>query len=206
MNIGIDIDEVLCKTNDYFLEEFNNKHKTNFTRENLHNYHYNYMGDYDSSYVVKELINHLHLNAENYKIITGAKEILEKLRQEHKLFIITAREKTSFGQKTKNWLEKNFGEDFFEEIIFSTLDIYNTQCKSNICKNYNIDIMIEDAPHHALKCANKNIKVFLMSCPWNKNIQEHENITRVRNWNDIEEKLVGMEIIEKHSKLKININ
>jgi uncharacterized HAD superfamily protein len=196
MNIGIDIDEVLCYTNDHFLEEFNLKHNTNFKKKQLLDYYYNHLVGFESKYVINEIVNHLINNSEEYDIIEDSKEVLTKLKQDNKLFIITARKEILFLEKTTNWLKRHFGENFFEEIIFSTKNHEEKYCKSDICTKYNIDIMIEDAPHHALKCADKNIKVFLMNRPWNKSLKEHDNITRVNSWREIEEKLIEKETIE----------
>ncbi len=48
-----------------------------------------------------------------------------------------------------------------------------------------IKIMIEDNPEYALDCAKNGIKTFLLDKPWNKNYSQHENLIKVKSWEEI---------------------
>lgn len=187
MKIAIDIDEVLCKTNDFFLEDFNKEHKTNYTREDIKSYYFDNFEKYEPEYVFKKLIEHFSNKGHIYTLSENAKETLIKLKEKHSLSIITARE-DFMKELTLTWLEKHFGKDFFENIYFSAFSKIH-KCKSQICEDYAFELLIEDAPAYALNTSKKGIKVFLMDCPWNKNLEENKNLIRVKNWLDIEEKI-----------------
>ncbi|MFW6285984.1 MAG: 5' nucleotidase, NT5C type [Nanoarchaeota archaeon] len=192
MNIGIDIDEVLCKTNDSFLKAFNKKHNTNIKRTDIFNYDYSCVEHFQRGYILSELIKHLELNLNNFEIVVDAKNVLKKLKNKgYKLYVITARNKELVSEKTIDWLNFHFGENFFEKILFSNEGKNMRYCKSEITKKYNIDILIEDEPNYATNCAELGIKVFLMDCPWNKKVVESNNLTRIYNWIDIENLLLN---------------
>jgi len=77
------------------------------------------------------------------------------------------------------------------ELIFSSNPYIKTKgkTKGEICKELGIDFMIEDSVEHSEICAKEGIKVFLLNKPWNKNCIDHENIIRVKSWNEILDKL-----------------
>ena len=75
-------------------------------------------------------------------------------------------------------------------MFFSSNPYCNTKgkTKGELCKDLNVDLMIEDDPKYAEDCALKGINVLLLDKPWNQNCIEHENIIRVKNWKEILER------------------
>lgn len=183
LRIGVDIDEVLCRTNDYFLKEFNKNHNTDFKREQIKRYNFDCFEEYSGKYVFNKLVEHLKENLSEYEIVKDAKEVLSELKKENHLFIITSRQ-DFFKEKTLSWLNLHFEENFFENILFLD-DFKFFSCKSEICNEYKIDVLIEDAPNHAINTSQNGIKVLLMDCPWNRDIKENKNLIRVKNWKEI---------------------
>lgn len=186
LRIAVDIDEVLCRTNDYFLEDFNSEHNTNFTRENITSYDYSSLDGFESKYVFEKVKTHVSEKLISYEISQDAITTLKKLKEiGHELFILTSRfDETE--EDTKKWIFAHFGVSFFKEIIF-TNGVINNSCKSDYCINKDFDILIEDAPHYAQKSSEKGIKVLLMDCPWNGDVVETKNLIRVKNWKEISE-------------------
>ncbi len=192
MKIAVDIDEVLCKTNDYFLDHFNKEHNSNLKREFITDYTYNSFKNYgfENSYVFSKLVEFVRRDMENFNIVEEAVLILKELKKlGHELYILTSRSKILY-ERTCSWLENYFGKGFFKEIIFTDGFEKESICKSDVCINFGIDILIEDAPHYAFNTSQKGVKVLLMDCPWNYKINENENLVKVKNWNDIYQKLV----------------
>lgn len=184
MIIGVDVDEVLCRTNDYFLYEFNKKHKTNFKREQLTRYDYECFEGFDGKYIFDALLKHLHENLTFYDIFDESKDVLKKLKQDgHKLYVITSRW-VAFREKTEFWLDSHFGKNFFDKILIYN-DQYEKVCKSDVAKENGVDILIDDAPKFALGAEVKGISVLLMNHPWNRDIKNTKYITRVYSWADI---------------------
>ena len=197
MIIGIDVDEVLCRTNDYFLFEFNKKHGTNFKREELTRYDYECFEGYNGEYIFDCLVNHLHENLTFYDIFDDSKKVLKQLKEEgHQLYVITSRWK-EFREKTIFWLNNHFGENFFDKILIYN-DKYEKKCKAEVAKEYGVDILIDDAPKFALGAVKNGIYVLLMNHPWNQDIKNTKNLKRVYNWLEIKKE------IDKITKSKNN--
>lgn len=119
--------------------------------------------------------------------------------------IITARKFTTFrnafGLIYRNMFEK-WAKKFslgFQSIQYCS-EKFSPRDKLIACKKLNVDIMIEDKPDVALCLAENGISVLLVDAPYNKNLDNISNITRVNNWEDIQSQL---DIIKK-SKLEAN--
>lgn len=109
------------------------------------------------------------------KVLDGAIEALNKIREYYDIDIITARFYHA-SKCTEIWLDSN-------EIRYNNL-YFNAGDKLDVCKWKNIEIMIEDNPHNAMILANNNIKVLLIDHLYNREV-EHENIIRCKTWNEI---------------------
>ena len=184
MRIAVDIDEVLCKTNDYFLEYFNAEHGTNFTRENIVNYEYDSFTGFEKEYVYTKLVDYVHKNLDKFRVMPYAKDILSDLKKEHELFILSSRD-ISLKDRTHAWLEFHFVVNFFDDVILIGGHYEQKLCKSDVCVEKGFHMLIEDAPKFAKNTSDLGISVLLMDCPWNRNLEETRNLIRVFNWNDI---------------------
>lgn len=186
MRIGIDIDEVLVGTVNNILQYHNEVYKTNFRFEDVKDYSLwklwggtrdeairRVYGFYASPYF-KEL-----------KPFPEAVEAINFLKEEHELFIITARQ-SYIKEETYKWLDTHFS-DSFSAIYFAEhygLKDSNNKRKSSICLDSKIELMLDDHPECALDCANCGINAFLFSKPWNKSVS-HKRIIRVNSWIEV---------------------
>lgn len=88
---------------------------------------------------------YLEYYSREYPSRLGMADVMDKLRQKHKIYIITNRSDSKIPQATMQqwvaeWLEK---EQFhYDELIF------NNGSKLQACLDNKIDIMIEDTPMH----------------------------------------------------------
>lgn len=192
MRIGIDIDGVLTN-----LEQFQLDYGSKFSYEIGKKEIINVDG-----YEIKDIFD---VSNEEYDIFWDryfldyvinepprrfADEITNKLHEEgHEIYIITARYLTENDKKRlqnsiteviSNWLNKN--NIYFDEIIFSPED------KLEICKNNNIELMIEDSPYNVNNLSKHNIQVICFNAGYNKECSG-ENITRCYSWYDIYTKI-----------------
>ena len=126
----------------------------------------------------------------------GAAEVINRLHGEgHKLYEITARmfvtQKNPLGWYSRhmfrNWV-KEYGFQF-EDICFCAEE-RAPEDKLSGCRKYGVDLMIDDKPEVALYLADHGIRVLLFDTLYNQGT-EHENITRVYNWEDIGKVIVG---------------
>lgn len=181
MNIGIDLDGVLYDTENWFRVEscfYNEKIGGGemIAPEEVKAYkRYNWTKEQENEFL-KECLLEIENNA---PMMYKAKEVLDRLVEDgHKIFVITSRGLV-FSEEleiTKKRLEKDNIK--YEKLIFSTSD------KGSVCKNLNVDVMIEDYKDYVLNIAESGIKCFF----YRGNILtqiNHPNVTEVRNWGDI---------------------
>ncbi len=186
MKIGIDIDEVVVEFMKGYLEYHNKEKGTNYKYDEIFSYRFE-----DFSNLPKEEIRRLVLgfnDAEkfsNLDFVSGAKESIAYLEDNNKIFFITSRHPGT-KHNTVDFFEKNFPKNNFV-IYFSGENWGNKKSKSKgeICLDLGIKVMIEDNKDYALDCAKKGIKVFLLDKPWNKNYEKHENLIKVKNWEEL---------------------
>lgn len=187
MKIGIDIDNTLTKVQDKLnkaafdyaislgkkidnydnpLEDIKNngdtyKKKFQFTYEEL-------------QYFLKEIQEDITNNALPRE---NVKEVIDKLKEDgHEIYIVTARDSEFHDDPyrlSKDWLDKN-------NIYYDRL-IVNAREKASVCKNENIDLLIDDQLNNCLSVANVGIKTIMIT----DKIYNYNEITQLQNWNEI---------------------
>ena len=191
MIIGIDIDGVLTNLERFQLD-YGSKYF--FETENKININHN-------EYEIIDIFNattedddkfwkeYLDFYAKKEPARRFASEIIKKLKNDgHQIYIITARFLTDrddyLGKKmrsiVKKWLKNN--QIIYDKIIFSQED------KRNICKENNVDIMIEDAPKNIVELSEVLPKVICFDALYNREISK-DNVIRCYSWYDIYSKI-----------------
>ncbi len=185
MRIGIDIDGVLTDFEKWQLDvgsKFFLKYNKNIVVP----------GGYDSDVVFNvtkkmdsEFWNeYLYDYAQNEPARKFSNEVIDKLRKKgYEIYIITARYLTDknndLGKEmrkiVKDWLKNN--KINYDKIIFSPED------KLEICKENNIDIMIEDKVEN-INNISKIIPVICFNAGYNK-MCSGKNIFRAYTWYDV---------------------
>ncbi|XP_018481541.1 uncharacterized protein LOC108852534 [Raphanus sativus] len=70
--------------------------------------------------------------------------------------------------------------------------------KSEICRSFGAEVLIDDNPRYAEECANIGMKVLLFdyenSYPWSKteSVDRHPLVTRVHNWEEVEQHILSL--------------
>lgn len=188
ITIGIDIDSTINKAHYYDII-----HGREFCQQNKID-----RGEYLNCLSIKEMFK---LTDEEYRKYMekffpwncnynipelAAASVIRTLIKDHRIIIITARDenysKTSYTgemmkKDTKNWFRK-FNIPY-NDIIFSCTD------KAKVCKENNVDIMIDDDPVHILSCADAGIHTIIMSQSYNEYIIGHINTMYARGWIDV---------------------
>lgn len=196
MRIGIDIDNVISNFNEVLFNEYV-KHDKELRNNGVINKNEYIRGMFDWSEEEENLFyyNNIDRIAKSLNVIEGAKEYIEKLKQDgHIIYIITGRDNGEYSDPynmTKDWLSKN--EVYYDKLIFT--DTYNKQSKADECIENNIDIMIDDSVSLSSNCIDRGIMTLLMDTPYNR----YKDITRVHNWEEI------YEFITNYKKEKINV-
>lgn len=187
LKIGIDIDDVILNTVENFVKFCKEKGFDIISEELFPYYLCEEKGITQSNIHLLFKGFHEHVFGLEIPFIDFSKDSLNKLKENNHLFLLTSRS-SRISERTNIFFEEVFGKNFFNKIIYSGKSHPEEKTKAEICNEFEIKILIEDRRKYALDCAEKGIKVLLMDKPWNKDC-EHENITRIKNWNEILEKL-----------------
>lgn len=189
--IGIDIDEVVVNFIETFLKYSNLKYNTQSLFEDVTTYNLWECGLFNSK---EESIKRIceFQNSDYFDkidFIDGAKKGIENIADIYDIYFITSRP-NEIKDKTKSFFYSNFPKNRYK-FIFSG-EIYGGKTKSKICDELGIKVMVEDNSDYALDCAKRNIKTFLLDKPWNRNHEEHKNIIKVKNWENLIEKIIEL--------------
>jgi len=193
MRIGIDIDDVVCEFVKLYLEFHNNKFETNFTFKDIskHLFWENLGLTRDEIQPHFQDFRHNHLLLENFPIVDGCKEAIFNLSESAEIIFITSRPENIMPE-TRRFLEKNFSGINFK--LIRSGEVYgNGKTKADICKEIGIDVLIEDSLPFCLNCSKIGIKSLLFDKPWNQEEKLPGSVIRVKNWEEISEKLGNME-------------
>ncbi len=173
MRIGLDLDEVLCDFLVSFLDHWNKKHGTLFTREQFKTYKLeDTLGC--TSMEFQEELEAFNKSSQFFYMqpVSYARELVRDLKKKHELFIATARPE-KLREATLAWLNFHFGG--FSDVVFA-LD-YNERPKARMAKWLGLNVAIEDNPTHALDLASADIPVIVPACPWNINHQYPDGVS-----------------------------
>ncbi len=189
--IGIDLDEVLSESVNQILKIHN--HQINWKKIKKSDISSYYLHDIpDLNISKKQCIKRfrdglMHKSFEDTKSVIWAQTKLKELKKKwYKLIVITARREV-FKKPTIDRLDKNFGW-LISDVLFADHFTKNEKNKSELCKQVNAKIMIEDNLEYAIELASNGIKVYLIDRPWNQNYDPsiHKNIFKFKKWRDLD--------------------
>ncbi|MAH49386.1 hypothetical protein CMI37_26415 [Candidatus Pacearchaeota archaeon] len=181
MKIGVDIDGVVARFLEGFVNFYNDVYGGDLSEEDFEKFsvaHTLNVSSEESERLRKEFYDSDFFDSIN--LVGGAEESINGLSQNHELVFITARH-PYHEEKTMKFFEKHFPDGNFR-ILFSG-DYSGGKAKHQICEELGIKVLIEDG-EHSQNYAENGIKVILLDKPWNQDC-EHENIVRVKNWDEI---------------------
>ena len=201
MRIGIDIDNCISNFDDVLLEEYI-KHDKELRNTGIINdkpYHITVgMFDWSKEENDEFYYNNIQRIAMSLKPLNNAKKIIDKLKADgNEIYIITSRDNGEYvnpEEMTRKWLEKY-------EIYYDKLILTGRHEKGPVCKENNIDIMIEDSIKNCEDIENNGVKCYIMNTRYN---QEETRFERVKTWNEIYSKISKLYKKEEH-KEKINV-
>ncbi len=186
MVIGLDFDNVLMDFYSGILEYHNQKYNTSISRENAVTTSLEDIWGCTTEEMDRRIVDfYLTDLHDNTLPMPGALEAVRKLKNEHKLVVITSRP-DFIKEKTLSWLETHF-KDLFDHVYFTNLYLgkSNIKSKATACKELGVDVFVDDFISYATDVAENGGRVLLLDAPWNQSDTLHPNITRARNWEHI---------------------
>lgn len=189
MRIGIDIDGVLAD-----MARFTIDYGTKFRYDN-HIDSAVIDNEYDEAKALgltpeqaeKFWNRYLEFYATKYPARDFASEVIHKLKQNHEIYIITARNEDGLPPETYGKMQNMVKQWLIDNKIEYDKLIYTVGSKLTYCLENKIDVMIEDSPKNVLDISTK-VPVLCFDNPYNRNI-EGNNITRVYSWYDVLSKI-----------------
>ena len=181
MNIGIDVDGVIFDTENWmhaYAELFDIDEVgagVSHPQEVLIEKMYDWSKETFDVFVDK----YGYFSQKNAPIMPCAEYVINWLREQgHKLIIITARGK--WGEIEKSITEEMFKKYNlkFDEICYYAFD------KATVCKEHNIDYMIDDAPNNIDRLDSAGVKCLYLRGVNRKKI-DSPNVSEVSNWGEI---------------------
>ena len=203
MKIGIDIDNVISNFNDELLKEYlkHDKELRNTGIINIDVFIRYGMFDWTEKEETEFYKNSIERIAIKLKPIHRATETIKKLKEDgNEIIIISGRNNGEYNNPyklTEEWLAKY--NIVYDKLILT--NAYNKEEKANVCKENNIDIMIEDSTQTAVNIEKVGTKVLFMNTRYNKN---NENFEKVSNWKEIYSKISKLYKKDKNID-KINV-
>lgn len=204
MVVAVDVDEVLGS----FLAALNkfiaDRYSWNHSVSEYHVYEFFKIWNCSrerANYLVHEFFT-THYFEDGIHPIPGARDALQTLSSFCSLSVVTSRQDV-IKNHTLEWIEKYY-PGLFEQIHFGNHFALEGQSrpKSEICRSFGAQVLIDDNPRYALECANDGMRVLLFdydnSYPWCKTgvDESHPLVTKVHNWEEVEEKLLSWVVPE----------
>ena len=179
MRIGIDIDDVITATSRSIMKFIeNHKYKDNVLDEIYLVMH----GDPTSEETLKFFKDNLNELYNNLELNDNAREVIAKLKDDgNTIVLITGRGERNVAYKgvidiTYNYLEKN--QIPYDKIYFEAVD------KTGICKEENIDVLVDDSIQNCTEFKNIGGKPILFNSELNSKF-DSVDIERANDWNEV---------------------
>ncbi len=193
MRIGVDLDEVLADFNTPFIEYCNKRFGKVLKREDFANSDYGPLLGKSGKEVI-EIVNDFYKSIyfERMMPVSGSVNAVAFLSSMNDLFVVTSRP-DFLASSTKKWICNNFGSNFLG--IFHSSNHYTKRqncgkSKVDLCRHFDLDLLIDDSLDYALQCSAAGVDSLLFGdYSWNGNGKLPRNIHRVKNWQEVLERL-----------------
>lgn len=185
MNIGVDIDNVISKFDENLLQEYL-KHDKNLRNNGIVNPSAKYIRDGMFDWTDEEekefYFGNIDDIASRFEIVDEVDKYLKLIKESgHKIYIISGRNNGEYKnplEMTVAWLAKN--NIVYDELFLT--DAFRHTEKAKICKEKQIDIMIDDSLNVCKECSNIGIKALLFDSEYNRKVQVFQRVT---SWREI---------------------
>ena len=185
MKVAIDIDGVLLDIMITYCQIFNKKYHTQYSKEDVKDWEFFKYWDISEKQAFEIFYDIYNDSMAIPFIDEEAPEIMQKLRECHNVFIVTARNpeyKIPIVKKLKfHNIRKGIN---YEDLILLHHKPYDIKL------TLNFDLYVDDNPNLVETIKDlPNKRLLLYDQPWNRDLRLHKNVKRVFNWKDIEKEL-----------------
>lgn len=183
MKIGIDIDDVLTDTSEAMKKYIYKYDESGEVASHLEEV---MRGELPTANIKKFMANNVVNIQKDTKVKENAIEVIRRLMENgDEIIFITSR-----GEERYKGTEAITIEFLKSNHIKYTKIIFNAFNKARICKENNIDLMIDDSVKYCEEIKKENIEAVVFTSIVNKDIKT--NIKRVSNWLELEKYIIEM--------------
>ena len=188
--IAIDCDDVLVGTAPLVINNYNETYGTHLELQDMYS---NNSTQWNAYYATAIARVEAYLESDEYRTTVpfhDAIETVQTLAKHYELHMVTGRTQL-LEAATTEMLQKYF-PNLFKSLEFTGLHDGVRRSKSDVCRQLNVDLFIDDHLGHALPVAASGIDVLLFGeYPWSQTTEPlPDNIRRVRDWNDVAQVLL----------------
>jgi len=182
VRIGVDIDGVLADSLPLWVSELNRFFKQNKRVEEIK------LFDICRTYDITpgELNTFLDIRGKYLMSaptpVAGAPHYLGRIKQNHDIYIVTARE-GRYEPETREWLERH-------GFIFDELVLLGSHDKREACLERNLNVLVEDTLEIGIEVSSAGVPVLLMDAPYNQG-ELPGLVYRKRAWEEIYRAIVA---------------
>lgn len=182
MRIACDIDGVLLDTVITFCELFNKKHGTSYQKSDVTSWEFFLDWDIPEDEIWDIFFQIYEDSMDTPFLDDRAPEIIKNLNSQHNVSIVSART----PQYRESVLEKLRFHGILQGLHYNKLILlfhkpYDLKIKQDF------DVFIDDNPNLVEPIKERPDRILLLyEQPWNQNVDDAENVIRVKNWSDIE--------------------
>ena len=190
--IAIDIDDVLAKSAQSFIE-YSNNHWGTFFAVDDYDENWTKLWQVDNEEAGRRSQEYLSSGILNsYEHNEDAIEVFEKLKENYKLIIVTSRS-IWLKEITVGWVKSRYPYIFTDEDIYfagiwdkGVCDEAIIRDKGDFIMKLGADYIIDDQPKHYIGAAQRGIKALLFGdYGWNKLENLPSCVNRVKNWSEV---------------------
>jgi 5'(3')-deoxyribonucleotidase len=186
MKIWVDLDEVLAEFVECFLLYHNKINNTNYKKEDFFSYNFPDVYGWTKEENLQEVFDFQQSEYfPHIQPVIWALPVLERLKIDHELYIITSRQ-DYIQEQTRLRVDTHY-PNIFENIYFTndySLE-WTSRKKSDVCNELGIELMIDDSLIYAEDCASNERKIYLYNRPWNQSQPQSPLIQRIQDRNEI---------------------
>lgn len=186
--IGVDADDCLIPTIEHLLLYYNHIKNTKITIEHCTSYNLeSLLGISQQEWRKFESDFYSTTFNSSMELHSGVRAFINLMREQFEFHIITARSIQHQSHFMYTLGQHFHAKDFAKvHMIGGHGNPWETKKeKWQVCKEEGIAILIDDNCHHVNRAGENGIKAYLIEKPWNRHIEVHGTVTRVKDFNDL---------------------
>lgn len=187
MNIGIDIDSTTNKAHFFNIihgREFCQKYNC-YSSEELDKINVKDMFHLSDAMYKKYMDEYFKWNVNFNVPELGAPENIRLINRHNTISVVTARDDNYEGAYNGSMMKRDTIRWFQKYDIPVDKFYFGSKDKAKVCKENDIDILIDDDPKHIISCSESGIPVIIFSQSYNEYLIHYPNTLYARNWYEI---------------------